>query len=59
MDFETRAIHAGQEPDSLMGRVEDAYRDLQAGPAVVVADGDSVAGVLTRTDVLEYLAHGT
>jgi cystathionine beta-synthase len=38
-------------------RVEDAYRDLQAGPAVVVADGDAAAGVLTRADVLEYLAH--
>jgi cystathionine beta-synthase len=38
-------------------RLEDIYGDLQAQPAVVVADGPMTLGVLTRTDLLEFLAH--
>jgi cystathionine beta-synthase len=38
-------------------RLEDIYGDLQAQPAVVVADGPVTLGVLTRTDLLEFLAH--
>ena len=37
--------------------VEDVYGDLQERPAVVVADGPVPVGVLTRADLLEYLAH--
>ncbi len=37
--------------------VEDVYGDLQERPAVVVADGAQPVGVLTRADLLEYLAH--
>ncbi|MFQ5426856.1 MAG: pyridoxal-phosphate dependent enzyme, partial [Gaiellales bacterium] len=37
--------------------VEGIYADLQAQPAVVVADRDTALGVLTRTDMLEFLAH--
>ena len=39
-------------------QIEEIYADLQAQPAVVVADGATAAGVLTRTDLLEFLAHG-
>jgi cystathionine beta-synthase len=38
-------------------QIEEIYGDLQAQPAVVVADGGTAAGVLTRTDLLEFLAH--
>jgi cystathionine beta-synthase len=38
-------------------RLEDIYGDLQGQPAVMVADGGSAVGVLTRADLLEYLAH--
>jgi cystathionine beta-synthase len=40
-------------------RVEDVYRDLTAGgAAVLVARSGMPAAVLTRSDLLEYLAHG-
>src|SRR4051794_24003668 len=38
-------------------RVDQIIGDLQAQPAVVVADGERPAGVITRADLLEYLAH--
>src|SRR3954469_4305993 len=38
-------------------RVDQIIGDLQAQPAVVVADGDRPTGVITRSDLLEYLAH--
>jgi cystathionine beta-synthase len=38
-------------------RIDEIYGDLQAQPAVVVAEGRTAAGVLTRTDLLEFLAH--
>ncbi len=37
--------------------VEVAFAELQREPAVLVATGDRVAGVLTRSDLLEFLAH--
>jgi cystathionine beta-synthase len=37
--------------------LEEVYGDLQERPAVVVADGAIPVGVLTRADLLEYLAH--
>ena len=41
------------------GTTMDAvYRDLQERSAVVVADGDRPVGVLTRADLLEFLAQG-
>ena len=36
--------------------VDAVYRDLQERPAVVVADGVVPVGVLTRSDLLDYLA---
>jgi cystathionine beta-synthase len=38
-------------------RLDDVYHDLQSSPAVLVADGGTPIGVLTRADVLEWLAH--
>jgi cystathionine beta-synthase len=38
-------------------RLDDVYHDLQSSPAVLVADGAKPIGVLTRADVLEWLAH--
>jgi len=39
--------------------VETVFQDLATGsPAVVVADEGRPVGVLTRADLLEYLAHG-
>jgi cystathionine beta-synthase len=38
-------------------RLDDVYRDLESSPAVLVADGTGPIGVLTRADVLEWLAH--
>ena len=38
-------------------RLDDVYLDLQSSPAVLVADGATPVGVLTRADVLEWLAH--
>jgi cystathionine beta-synthase len=43
-------IHADRRVDQVMG-------ELQSQPAVVVADGQRPAGVLTRADLLEFLAH--
>jgi len=38
--------------------VDTVFADLSAGnPAVVVARGGRPVGVLTRADLLEYLAH--
>jgi cystathionine beta-synthase len=38
--------------------VEDMFEDLSRGAeAVIVADGSTPAGVLTRADLLEFLAH--
>ena len=38
-------------------RLDDVYRDLQASAAVLVRDGDRAIGIVTRADVLEWLAH--
>jgi cystathionine beta-synthase len=38
-------------------RLDDVYNDLQSSAAVLVADGNAPVGVLTRADVLEWLAH--
>jgi cystathionine beta-synthase len=38
-------------------RLDDVYNDLQSSPAVLVVDGNVPIGVLTRADVLEWLAH--
>jgi cystathionine beta-synthase len=38
-------------------RLDDVYNDLQSSAAVLVADGNAPIGVLTRADVLEWLAH--
>jgi cystathionine beta-synthase len=40
-----------------MRRLDDVYHDLQSSAAVLVADGNTPIGVLTRADVLEWLAH--
>jgi cystathionine beta-synthase len=37
--------------------VDDAFADLERAPAVLVAKGGNVLGVLTRSDLLDYLAH--
>jgi cystathionine beta-synthase len=37
--------------------VEVAFSSLQDAPAVLVAEGGRVTGVLTRSDLLEFLAH--
>jgi cystathionine beta-synthase len=37
--------------------VELAFEALQIGPAVLVVKGGQVLGVLTRSDLLEFLAH--
>ncbi|MGH9198145.1 MAG: CBS domain-containing protein, partial [Acidimicrobiia bacterium] len=38
--------------------VEEMFADLSRGAeAIVVADGDEPVGVLTRADLLEFLAH--
>jgi cystathionine beta-synthase len=37
--------------------VDVAFSSLQTAPAVLVAKGERVLGVLTRTDLLEFLAH--
>jgi CBS domain-containing protein len=33
------------------------YSDFSGGSAVVVAEGGRPVGVLTRSDLLDYLAH--
>jgi cystathionine beta-synthase len=38
--------------------IEVAFERLQAGPAVVVTKDGRALGVLTRSDLLEFLAHG-
>ncbi|HEX2029849.1 MAG TPA: cystathionine beta-synthase [Actinomycetota bacterium] len=37
--------------------VEAAFERLQSAPAVVVSEGGRALGVLTRSDLLEFLAH--
>jgi cystathionine beta-synthase len=37
--------------------VDVAFSSLQSSSAVLVAKGEQVLGVLTRTDLLEFLAH--
>jgi cystathionine beta-synthase len=37
--------------------VEVAFEALQSGPAVLVVKGGQVLGVVTRSDLLEFLAH--
>ena len=37
--------------------IEVAFGELQHGPAVLVAKAGQVLGVLTRSDLLEFLAH--
>jgi cystathionine beta-synthase len=37
--------------------VDDAFSELERAPAVVVAKAGSVLGVLTRSDLLDFLAH--
>ena len=37
--------------------VEEAFAELQEHPAVLVAEGGKVVGVLARSDLLEFLAH--
>jgi cystathionine beta-synthase len=37
--------------------VESAFEELEHGPAVLVAKEGSVLGVLTRSDLLDFLAH--
>src|SRR5439155_647985 len=37
--------------------IEVAFGELQSAPAVLVARGSRVVGVLTRSDLLEFLAH--
>jgi len=39
--------------------VDAVFGDLQERPAVVVAEGARPIGVLTRSDLLEYLAHAS
>jgi cystathionine beta-synthase len=39
--------------------VEEAFAELQEHPAVLVVEGGKVAGVLARSDLLEFLAHRT
>jgi cystathionine beta-synthase len=39
--------------------VEVAFEALQLGPAVLVVKGGQALGVLTRSDLLEFLAHRT
>ncbi|HYU58809.1 MAG TPA: CBS domain-containing protein, partial [Actinomycetota bacterium] len=36
--------------------VEVAFEQLQSGPAVIVARGSEAIGVVTRSDLLEFLA---
>lgn len=38
--------------------IESAFTELDRASAVVVAKGGRVVGVLTRSDLLDYLAHG-
>jgi cystathionine beta-synthase len=52
MDPPLRAVEMGDSVDTV-------FSDLEAGnTAVIVATGGKPVGVLTRADLLEYLAHG-
>ena len=37
--------------------IESAFAELEHGPAVLVAKAGQVLGVVTRSDLLEFLAH--
>jgi len=37
--------------------IEVAFEALQSGPALLVVKGGQALGVLTRSDLLEFLAH--
>jgi predicted transcriptional regulator len=37
--------------------IESAFEQLEHAPAVLVAKAGQVLGVLTRSDLLDYLAH--
>jgi cystathionine beta-synthase len=37
--------------------IESAFGELEHGPAVLVTQGGQVLGVLTRSDLLDFLAH--
>jgi len=37
--------------------VDDAFAELERAPAVLVSAGGNVLGVLTRSDLLDFLAH--
>jgi cystathionine beta-synthase len=37
--------------------VDDAFSELERAPAVLVAEGERITGVLTRSDLLDFLAH--
>jgi predicted transcriptional regulator len=37
--------------------IETAFAELQGSPAVVVTKAGEALGVLTRSDLLEFLAH--
>ena len=37
--------------------VDDAFTELERAPAVLVSAGGVVIGVLTRSDLLDFLAH--
>ncbi len=37
--------------------IETAFAELQQGPAVLVTKGGEMLGILTRSDLLEFLAH--
>jgi cystathionine beta-synthase len=37
--------------------VDDAFAELERAPAVLVSAGGVVIGVLTRSDLLDFLAH--
>jgi cystathionine beta-synthase len=51
MDPPLRAVELAESVDTI-------FTDLEAGnPAVIVASGGQPVGVLTRSDLLEYLAH--
>jgi predicted transcriptional regulator len=37
--------------------IESAFGELEQGPAVLVTKAGQVLGVLTRSDLLDFLAH--
>jgi predicted transcriptional regulator len=37
--------------------IESAFAEMEHGPAVLIAKQGQVLGVLTRSDLLDFLAH--